>query len=60
MTTRERKKKYKKLITAINKAVKYIETNDAGVRSVELHGPHSGFRIEKHHVHGWTSTEIEK
>ena len=50
---------YKNLSTAIKKAVDFIDTNDAGVRSVEIHGPHSGFNIEWI-GDAWKSTEIEK
>lgn len=52
-------KKYKKYISAFNKARKYIEENDDRVLAIEIHGPHSGFRIEFNGV-GYTSTEIEK
>jgi hypothetical protein len=53
-------KKYKKLVTAMGKAIRDIETNDAEVLSVEIHGRHSGYRIETDGAGAWTSTEIEK
>jgi hypothetical protein len=50
---------YKKLSTAIKKAVDYIDTHDAGVRSIEITGPHSGFMIEWD-GYAWKSTPIER
>lgn len=56
-------KEYVKLITAMNKAIKYIKENDSHVTAVEIHGPHSGFSIEFQGFgkeKSWLSTEIEK
>lgn len=50
---------YKNLSTAIKKALDFINTNDSGVNSVQIHGPHSGFDIVWA-GDGWRSTEIEK
>ena len=52
-------KKYRKLVGALNKAIKYIQENDDRILTVEIHGPHSGFMIEYNGT-GYTSTEIEK
>ena len=52
-------KQYKKLVSAWNKAVKHILENDDRVLAVDIHGPHSRFRIEFNGT-GYTSTEIEK
>lgn len=52
---------YRTLRIAVNRAIKDIETNDLIVKSVEIHGPHSGFRIEYKGINGpWISTPIEK
>ena len=56
---------YRKLNTAISKATKDIEKNDSHVTTVEIHGPHSGYKIEFQGFEGskrkfWKSTPIEK
>lgn len=62
-------KYYKKLTTAISKAIKDIQKNDSHVTAVEIHGPHSGYTIEFLGFEGssgkpsgkfWKSTPIEK
>jgi len=58
-------KYYRKLPTAISKAIKDIEKNDSHITVVEIHGPHSGHRIEFQGFEGsrrqfWKSTPIEK
>lgn len=52
---------YSTLRIAVDRAIKDIETNDLIVNFVEVHGPHSGFRIANKGVNGpWISTPIEK
>lgn len=63
ITVSPKTRQYKKLVTAMNKAIKDICENDSHVTAVEIHGPHSGYTIEfqgfgKEHL--WLSTEIEK
>ena len=58
-------KYFKRLKTAMSKAIKDIEKNDSHVTSVEIYGPHSGYRIEFQGFEGakgrfWKSTPIEK
>ena len=58
-------KYYRKLKTAISKALSDIEKNDSHVTNVEIHGPHSGYTIEFQGFEGskgrfWKSTPIEK
>lgn len=54
-------KYFKKLPEAIADSIEAIEKNDSHVTAVEIHGPHSGFRIEFNaRAHQWKRTEIEK
>ena len=56
---------FQKLLEAIADSIEAIEKHDSHVTAVEIHGPHSGFRIDYVEsppldYNHWKRTEIEK